>query len=226
MFDIIRLKKDTSVLFGSIDYLNLLPFQVFLKQNINNSAVQTNLRKHRNVPSLINKAFHQGKVNAAFISSVTSKRCRCTDVGIVGRGRVYSVLLLNREERADSASQTSNALAKVLDLKGEVMIGDRALKYYLDGGEAIDLSLEWHNKTGLPFVFARLCYHENKTQITKLAKKFARTKVFIPQYILKKEAKRRGISSNDARWYLNHIHYKIDPKAKQSLKIFLKSAKA
>jgi len=214
------------VLFGSIDYLNLLPFQVFLKQNIKNNAARMNLSRNRNVPSEINSAFHAGKVNAAFISSVTSKRCRCTNVGIVGRGRVYSVLLLNKEERADSASQTSNALAKILDLKGEVMIGDRALKYYLDGGEAIDLSLEWHNKTKLPFVFARLCYHENKTQITKLAKKFARTKVFIPQYILKKEAKRREISPNDARWYLNHIHYKIDPKAKQALKIFLKAAKA
>lgn len=225
MFDIIRLKKDTSVLFGSIDYLNLLPFQVFLKQNIKNNAARMNLSRNRNVPSKINSAFHAGKINAAFISSVTSKRCRCTDVGIVGRGRVYSVLLLDKEERADNASQTSNALAKVLGLKGEVMIGDRALKYYLDGGETIDLSLEWHNKTKLPFVFARLCYHENKTQITKLANKFAKTKVFIPQYILKKEAKRREISPNDARWYLNHIHYNIDPKAKQALKIFLKSAK-
>ncbi len=226
MFDIIRLKKDWTLLFGSIDYLNLLPFQVFLKQHINNNAAQSNLKRHRNVPSLINKAFHQGKVNAAFISSVTSKKCRCADVGIVGRGRVYSVLLLNKDDRSDSASQTSNALTKVLGLKGEVMIGDRALKYYLDGGEAIDLSLEWYNETRLPFVFARLCYHKHQTQVIKLANKFAKTKVFIPQYILKKEARRRGISPNDARWYLNHIHYNIDPKAKQSLKMFLKSAKA
>lgn len=213
------------MLFGSIDYLNLLPFQVFLKRSINNSAVQTNLKKHRNIPSLINKAFHQGKINAAFISSVTSKGCKCTDAGIVGKGKVYSVLLLNKDDRSDSASQTSNALAKVLSLKGEVMIGDRALKYYLDGGEAIDLSLEWHNKTRLPFVFARLCYHKHQAQITKLAKQFTRTKIFIPQYILKKEAKRREISPQDARWYLNHIHYKIDQKAKQSLKMFLRSAK-
>jgi len=226
LFDIIRLKKDTSVLFGSIDYLNLLPFQVFLKQHINNNAVQSNLKRHRNVPSLINKAFHQGKVNAAFISSVTSKGCRCTDAGIVGIGKVYSVLLLNKKERADSASQSSNALTKVLGLKGEVMIGDRALKYYLDGGECTDLSEEWHNKTGLPFVFARLCYHKHQAQIIKLSKEFTKTKVFIPQYILKKEAKRREISPNDARWYLNHIHYKIDPKAKQALKRFLRSAKA
>ncbi len=214
------------MLFGSIDYLNLLPFQVFLKRSINNSAVQTNLKKHRNVPSLINKAFHQGKINAAFISSVTSKGCKCTDAGIVGKGKVYSVLLLNKDERSDSASQTSNALTKVLDLKGEVMIGDRALKYYLDGGEAVDLSEEWFKKTKLPFVFARLCYHKHQAQIKKLSKQFTRTKVFIPQYILKKEAKRREISPQDARWYLNHIHYKIDQKAKQSLKMFLSSAKA
>jgi chorismate dehydratase len=214
------------LLFGSIDYLNLLPFQVFLKKHINNNAVQSNLKRHRNVPSLINKAFHQGKVNAAFISSVTSKGCKCTDAGIVGIGKVYSVLLLNKEERSDSASQSSNALTNVLGLKGEVMIGDRALKYYLDGGECTDLSEEWHKKTGLPFVFARLCYHKHQAQIMKLSKEFTKTKVYIPQYILKKEAKRRGILPKDAKWYLEHIHYKIDCKAKQALKIFLRSAKA
>ena len=209
------------MLFGSIDYLNLLPFQVFLKKNLTHRAV--NLSRYKNVPSQINSAFHKGKVNAAFISSVTSKGCKCTDVGIIGKGKVYSVLLIKGDIKEDSASQTSNALAKLLGLKGEVMIGDKALRYYLSGNEALDLSLEWQNETNLPFVFARLCYNKHGKMVKKLAKIFSHTKVPIPQYILKKEALKRGITPRDARWYLEHIHYRMDYKAKKSLKMFLRS---
>ncbi len=208
------------MLFGSIDYLNLLPFQVFMKKN---SQYHANISKSKSVPSVVNSAFHKRRVNAAFISSVTSKRCKCTDVGIVGIGNVYSVLLVKGETKSDKASQTSNQLAKVMGLDGEVMIGDRALSYYLAGNEAIDLSAEWFNRTKLPFVFARLCYHQHTIYIKNIATKFAHTKVFIPQYILKAEAEKRDISPRDARWYLEHIHYKLDYKAKKSLKIFLKS---
>jgi chorismate dehydratase len=190
-----------------------------------NSQYHTNISKTKNVPSVVNSEFHKRRVNAAFISSVTTRGCKCTDVGIVGIGAVYSVLLLKGEAKIDSASQTSNQLAKVMRLDGEVMIGDRALKYYLDSknssDKAIDLSLEWHERTKLPFVFARLCYHKHAAYIKKIAKNFSHTKIYIPQYILKEEAKKREISSLDARWYLEHIHYKLDYKAKKSLKIFL-----
>jgi len=189
-----------------------------------NSQYHTNISKTKNVPSIVNSEFHKRRINAAFISSVTSKGCRCTDVGIVGIGKVYSVLLLNGKEKTDSASNTSNQLAKVLGLKGEVMIGDRALHYYLSNkahDQSIDLSLEWNERTKLPFVFARLCYHKHAPYIKNIASKFAHTKIFIPQYILKIEAKKRDISPKNARWYLEHIHYKLDYKAKKSLKIFL-----
>ncbi len=209
------------MLFGSISYLNLLPFQVFLKRYLLSNASKMSFNYKRAVPSQINKALKRREVNAAFISSIESKKCKCTDLGIIADKKVYSVLLLPGEDKADPASATSNQLAKVLDLQGKVLIGDAALKYYLDGGEGIDLAEAWYEKTGLPFVFARLCYNKHDDTIKKLAKQFSRTKVRIPQYILKREAKKRGITPKQLTWYLEHIYYKMDDKAKKSLKLFL-----
>ena len=213
------------MLFGSISYLNLLPFQLFLKRYIRNNAAKMSFRYKRAVPSQINKALKRREVNAAFISSVTSAKCKCTNLGIVAYKKVYSVLLLGGESQIDPASATSNQLARVLNLEGKVLIGDAALKYYLNGGEGIDLAEAWYEKTGLPFVFARLCYNKHGKEIQKLAKTFAQTKVKIPQYILKQEAKKRVITPKQLTWYLEHIYYKMDDKAKKSLKLFLKKSK-
>jgi chorismate dehydratase len=57
-----------------------------------------------------------------------------------------------------------------------------------------------------------------------LAKKFINTPHKVPQYILKKEAKKRGITPKQLLWYLEHIEYKMDYKSKKSLKLFLKRA--
>ena len=179
-------------------------------------------RYKRAVPSQINKALKRREVNAAFISSVTSVNCKCTDLGIIADQKVYSVLLLEGENEMDPASATSNQLARVLNLKGKVLIGDAALKHYLHGGEGIDLAEAWYTETGLPFVFARLCYNKHEKAIQKLACSFAQTKVKIPQYILKKEAQKRDITPQQLTWYLSHIHYKMDDKAKKSLKLFLR----
>jgi len=213
------------MLFGSISYLNLLPFQVFLKRSILSNAAKMSFNYKRAVPSQINKALKRREVNAAFISSIESKKCKCTDLGIIADKKVYSVLLLEGEDEDDPASATSNQLTKVLNLQGKVLIGDAALKYYLDGGVGIDLAEAWYEKTGLPFVFARLCYNKHDDAIKKLAKQFSRTKVKIPQYILKREAKKRDISPKQLTWYLDHIYYNMDDKAKKSLKLFLKKSK-
>lgn len=213
------------MLFGSISYLNLLPFQVFLKRTISNNASKMSFRYKRAVPSQINKALQRREVNAAFISSVTSAKCKCTDLGIIADQKVYSVLLLEGENEIDPASATSNQLARVLDLQGKVLIGDAALKHYLNEGEGIDLAEAWYKETGLPFVFARLCYNKHGESIQKLARTFAKTKVKIPQYILKKEAKKREITPKQLTWYLSHIHYEMDDKAKKSLKLFLNKSK-
>ncbi|WP_373032805.1 MqnA/MqnD/SBP family protein [Sulfurovum sp.] len=213
------------MLFGSISYLNLLPFQVFLKRYISNNASQMTFRYKRAVPSQINKALQRREVHAAFISSVTSAKCKCTDLGIIADQKVYSVLLLEGENEIDPASATSNQLARVLELQGKVLIGDAALKHYFNEGTGIDLAEAWYKETGLPFVFARLCYNKHEQAIQKLARTFAQTKVKIPQYILKKEAKKRGITPKQLTWYLGHIRYKMDDKAKKSLKLFLNKSR-
>jgi chorismate dehydratase len=177
------------------------------------------------VPSKINAALKRKEINAAFISSVESRKSLSTDLGIIAHKNVYSVLLLEGEDESDPASATSNKLAKVLDLQGKVLIGDAALKYYLDGGEGIDLASSWYEKTGLPFVFARLCYNRHGNSIKNIAKHFSHTKINIPQYVLKREARKRGITPKQLSWYLEHIYYKMDWKAKRSLKLFLKQSK-
>ncbi len=210
------------MLFGSISYLNLLPFQLFLKKYLRSNAEKMAFRYKRAVPSEINAALKRGDVNAAFISSIESRHYCCTDLGIIANKKVYSVFVIPGEEQKDPASATSNRLAQLLGLKGKVLIGDNALKYYLEKGEGIDLAEAWYERTGLPFVFARLCYNRKSTQIKHLASQFAKTKTKIPHYILKKEAMKRGITPKELSWYLTHIHYKMDHRAKRSLKRFLK----
>jgi len=194
------------MLFGSISYLNLLPFQLFLKQNIKSNAAKMSFRYKRAVPSQINAALKRREVNAAFISSVTSQKCQCTDLGIIANKRVYSVFVLPGEEEKDPASATSNQLAKVLNLKGKVLIGDEALKYYLSGGEGIDLAEAWYKETGLPFTFARLCYNRHEKMVKRLAQTFSKTKVNIPQYILKQEAKNEESAQKSYSGILNILH--------------------
>jgi len=212
------------VLFGSISYLNLLPFQVYLKRHLKSSAAKMGFRYKRAVPSKINRALQRRQVHAAFISSVASKNTSCTDLGIIANKHVYSVLLIPGQAQRDPASATSNQLAKVLGLEGRVLIGDAALKYYLEGKPGIDMAQAWHERTGLPFVFARLCYNQHGKHIQKMAKRFVHTRTRIPQYMLKKESKQRGITPKQLSWYLDHIYYEMDWKAKRGLKKFLRVA--
>jgi chorismate dehydratase len=214
------------MLFGSISYLNLLPFQLFLKRTIRHNGVKMAFRYKRAVPSQINASLKRREVNAAFISSVHAPEFACTDLGIIAERKVCSVFVLPEAEAVDPASATSNHLARVLDLHGRVLIGDAALRYYLDGGEGIDLAEAWHEQTGLPFVFARLCYNRHGKAIHKLARRFAHTRVRIPQYVLKREAAKRGITSKQLLWYLEHIHYEMDWRAKRGLKKFLRAKPA
>jgi chorismate dehydratase len=145
-------------------------------------------------------------------------------LGIIADGAVRSVFLLQGEQEIDTDSASSNVLAQVLGLEGKVLIGDKALRHHLSGKEGIDLAQRWKEETGLPFVFARLCYNRYDERIKDLAMKFAKQKVRIPQYILKLEAKAKGITPQELSWYLEHIHYKMDYKAKKSLKLFLKKS--
>jgi len=213
------------LIFGSISYLNLLPFQVFLKRYLPDSGLKKGLAYRRDVPSQINKALHKRQIDAGFISSIESPKYKCSNLGIIANNAVYSVFVLDGENKCDHESASSNRLAQVLKLQGEVLIGDKALIYYLKGGKGIDLATEWYKETKLPFVFARLCYSCHGNIIEKIAKSFSKKPIKIPQYILKREAKKRGITPAQLLWYLKHIEYNMSHKSKKSLKLFLKKSK-
>ncbi len=178
----------------------------------------------KNVPSQINKALHNRQIDAGFISSIESPKYKCTNLGIIAQEAVYSVFIIKGDNKIDMESATSNKLAKVLKLQGEVLIGDKALNYYLEGGKGLDLATAWHKKTNLPFVFARLCYTCHAKTIENIAKKFIKKPIKIPQYILKREAKKRDITPSQLLWYLKHIEYNMNHKSKKSLKLFLKKS--
>ena len=216
------------MLFGKIDYINLLPFHVFLKGSSLPHSFKSSCERNKAVPSAINQKFKKRRVDAAFISSIESQRKGITPLclGIVAQNEVHSVLIKQGEAHSDPASATSNVLAKVLGLEGEVFIGDRALKLYLENPEAYtDLGQEWHKRYGLPFVFGRLCVNQHHTFYKKLAKRFGKTRVKIPQYILQEYSKQRGISSKDIREYLTLISYTIAKKEQKALKLFFKKAR-
>ena len=179
------------------------------------------------MPSKLNRALNARKIDAAVISSIASKKANLKKLnfGIVAKKDVKSVLVRkNSAPKPDPASASSNALAKVLKLNGEVIIGDRALKAYLSEGKECfyDLGKIWHEKTNLPFVFGRFSYVKNGSFYKKLVAKFLQKNVKIPNYILAKYAKSRDISEQDIKWYLKFISYKIGPKQQKSLRKFFK----
>jgi len=209
------------MIFAKIDYINLLPFYIFLKRYLKNPADRAALEHKKGVPSKINEEFKKNKIDAAFISSIFSKNQKCTDVGIIAKKEVLSVIVCGDKDRVDLESNTSNILAKVLNQKGEILIGDKALKRYKIDKSCKDLAALWFKKYKLPFVFARLCYKKDKKIYEKLSKKFLNSKIKIPRYILKKYEKRSNLSRKDILNYLSLIEYKIDKKAKLSLKKFI-----
>ena len=140
---------------------------------------------------------------------------------------VLSVLLVPGNEQNDYQSKTSNALAKVLDLKGKVIIGDKALNFYHENKniEKIDLAKYWKDKYNLPFVFAVLCFNSNKKALDKLTKNFNKKYIKIPQYILEQYSQRSGVSKKHILEYLKKIDYDLGIKEKRALKLFLKLTK-
>lgn len=212
----------TDMIFGKIDYINLLPFYIFLKKELRAPANKQALSYYKGVPSIITQDFIKRRVDSAIISSVASKRYRCTNLGVVANKEVLSVLCCGDSTKEDSESKTSNALAKYLGVEGEVVIGDKALKLYFEGKECKDLATLWYEQHQLPFVFARFCTHKKFAFCQKVSNKFLKRPVKIPYYILIRYAKRSGLSVAQIQLYLRKIEYKIDRKAQKSLKIFLK----
>jgi chorismate dehydratase len=210
------------MIFGKIDYLNLLPFHVFMKSYMRHSRFKSTINHKKGVPSQINKAFKQRRVDAAFVSSVQANHYNCVGLGIIAKKEVLSVLVIPGRDQKDTASATSNALADMLGVKGQVLIGDKALAYQLDHDDGIDLAKLWNEKYHLPFVFATLCYHKQGPYLKKVSKAFSKREVKIPYYLLKQASQKTGISMRDIKYYLTKISYNMDTKSKHSLKKFIK----
>ena len=215
------------MIFAKIDFINLLPFHIFIKKNIKSTQQKSIIEYKKSYPSFINNKFKKRKVDSAFISSIASRNEKYLDFGIVAQDEVLSVLLIPGIQESDFQSQTSNALAKVLDLEGKVIIGDKALKFYHENPDVIkiDLAKEWKNKYNLPFVFAVLCFNSNKKALEKVTKNFNKQHIKIPQYILEQYSKRSGVSKNNILEYLKKIDYNLTLKEKRSLKLFLNLTK-
>lgn len=209
------------MVFGKIEYLNLLPFHVFMKRHISSAHTKMSMHHKRGVPSKINQEFLARRVDAAFISSISAKGKSHVQLGIIAKKEVLSVLIVpDKEDKSDSESATSNLLAKILSLQGKVLIGDKALRYYLSGEEHTDMAAAWNKKYKLPFVFALLCYHKEKNIYKKIEKKFTKHKIKIPTYLLEEASKRTNIPKKEILHYLTFISYKLDIKAQHGLKKF------
>lgn len=213
------------MIFGKIDFINLLPFHVFIKRYARSTRFHQSLHYHKGVPSALNREFAMHRIDAAFISSITAKNCRHFGVGIVAQREVLSVLSLPNADKADADSATSNLLAQILEVNGEVLIGDKALRYYYGGGEHIDLGGLWHERTGLPFVFALLCTHHHSDELRRLSRAFVAKKVKIPFYILMEASHRSGLSPAQITHYLKFISYKVGIKEEKGYKRFVSEAK-
>ncbi|MCD6174000.1 MAG: hypothetical protein J7J96_09500 [Sulfurimonas sp.] len=211
------------MVFGKIEYLNLLPFHVFMKRFSKSSQQSMSMNYYKSVPAKINKKFISKRVDAAFISSISAKKFRHVDLGIIAKKEVLSVLVIpHAKDEKDVESASSNVLAKILNIHGKVLIGDKALKHYLDNKEHVDLAKKWNDKYNLPFVFALLCYHKDKSLYTSIEKSFLKQKVKIPQYLLKQASLKTDIGIKDILNYLQFISYDLDAKAKLGLKRFYK----
>jgi chorismate dehydratase len=214
------------VIFGKIDFLNLLPFHVFMKRYASTLRTHQSLNYHKGVPSTLNRSFASRRIDAAFISSITAKNCRHFNVGIVAKREVLSVLSIPYDNhKSDTDSATSNLLAQILDIHGEVLIGDKALRYYYGGGEHIDLGKTWNEWTKSPFVFALLCSHNHTHELKRLSQAFISHPIKIPQYILIENAQKSELTPAQIRHYLKFISYEIGEKEKRGFKKFMREAK-
>jgi chorismate dehydratase len=218
------------MIFGKIEYVNLLPFHIYIKKANFNSSFKQSINYKKSYPSKINRDFNSKRVNAAFISSIESSKKSCCKIGIVAKKDVMSVLVLSdKESKNDFESSTSNMLAKILRVNGEVIIGDKALKkFYSQGSDNfVDLAKFWNQNYNLPFVFGIFCFNSNKYIFQKIAKNFYKksNSIKIPYYILNNYSKKLNLTNREILYYLTKITYKIDTKERKSLKLFLKLSK-
>lgn len=210
--------------FGKIDYLNLAPFDIFIKSYPTTSGFKKFLYLHKSYPARLNQDFLFRRIDAGFISSIAGyyahQKRLVTKSGIIAKGDVWSVILLPNPSKKDYQSATSNALCEVLKLKGEVLIGDRALLHRYQEKEHIDMGKIWFQKHQLPFVFGRLCFNKHKKIYERISLEFNQKKIKIPYYLLQQYETKSQIDKKYILRYLKNIYYKIGKKELLGLQRF------
>lgn len=177
------------------------------------------------------------------------------NISIASHGSVLSIQLFSRipiqeiqHIALDTSSRSSVALLKILlaekykiyptfftceptinpatvEIDAVLLIGDSALKNLGATEFSLDLGTEWHDMTGLPFVYA--CWVArgelelgNVPNILIDAKKKGIKK--IPE-IVRMEAQKLSLSENLCQDYLqNRIHYGLDISEIEGLELFYK----
>jgi len=212
------------MILANIDYLNLLFFKLFIKKNY--PSLYPKMMYHKSYPSKINSKFKKRQISGAFISSIKAQKQKNIIMGICANKEVRSVLSLKGDNKKDIESNTSNILAQILDINGEVVIGDKALKIYIENKKIfIDLAEAWYSKYKKPFVFAVFSINSHQKSYKKMQQKFLKQNTKIPFYIYENICKLHDISRKDLFEYLNIIYFKINQKEIKSLRLFWKLSK-
>jgi chorismate dehydratase len=195
-------------------------------------------------PSHLAREFREGLFDVALVPVVEcflEKDVRIIDgPAIACQGPVHSVILTHEKPvgelksiALDAASLTSATLLKVLlrkywkidpvllqdgsDAEGQLLIGDRALRFRREHPHAqlSDLGMVWRSYTGLPFVFAVWAVHPQCKLGPDQAEIFRRC-------CLKGLAERRSIAQTDEEFqYLTEwIRFELGPFEKEAIKRF------
>ena len=107
----------------------------------------------KSYPSYINNKFKKRKVDSAFISSIASRNEKYLDFGIVAKWSIICVIDTRKTTDRFSITNFKCSFAKVLDLKGRVIIEIKALKFYHENPNIfkIDLAKQWQDKIQFTF---------------------------------------------------------------------------
>jgi chorismate dehydratase len=231
-----------------IPYVNALPLTHYLPQVCADAMLTSAL------PSESLTLLDSGKVDAALVP-VADVMDRtdihvCEGLGICAHGAVTSVLMQShrpvgtiRTVQLDPASRTSNCLARVLfafhwqtrpefvasseRADAEIIIGDRALKAP-PTTYTYDLSEQWTQMTGLPFVFAVWACHREYQGIERLAgilKDSLDRGIKAYQRVAAEAATRTGLSFAACHHYLSEcLHYRVGPDEQRAMQAFKRYA--
>lgn len=227
---------------SAVSYLNTKPFIYGLE----NSQLLSNMHLQLDIPADCAEKLLSGKVDLGLIPVATLPQLPnyeiISDFCIGAVGKVNSVFLLSdkplseiKSIQLDEHSRTSNLLTRILatnywNIKPKftpnkcdamVLIGDRTFGITNSYNYVYDLSEEWENWTGLPFVFAVWAANKNLPADFKLA--FNRALQYGINHRKKLISTLPNIPNFDVEDYLmNKISYDFTPEKQKALALFLK----